>query len=78
MGKSGDVIIALKNGKVLCKLINAIKPGSVKKINENKMTFKEMENINCFLSACEEIGVKKVDLFQTVDLYEGQNIPQVI
>jgi len=36
-----------------------------------------MENINNFLSGCEAIGVKKVDLFQTVDLFEGQNIPQV-
>ena len=37
-----------------------------------------MENISNFLSACEDIGVKKVDLFQTVDLFEGQNMPQVV
>ena len=36
-----------------------------------------MENIGNFLSACEAYGVPKADLFQTVDLYEGQNIPQV-
>ena len=29
-----------------------------------------MENINNFLQAAEQIGVKKLDLFQTVDLYE--------
>ena len=36
-----------------------------------------MENIGNFLSACELFGMKKTDLFQTVDLYEGTNIPQV-
>lgn len=73
-----NVVKPLKNGAALCKLINVIKPGSVKKINESKMAFKEMENISQFLDACENIGIRKVDLFQTVDLYEEQNIPQVV
>ena len=37
-----------------------------------------MENIGNYLSSCENYGVPKTDLFQTVDLYEGQNMPQVI
>ena len=37
-----------------------------------------MENIGNFLGVAETLGVAKNDLFQTVDLYEGQNIPQVI
>lgn len=37
-----------------------------------------MENIGKFLEACDSYGVQKADLFQTVDLYEGTNIPQVI
>ena len=37
-----------------------------------------MENIGKFLAGCDAFGVPKVDLFQTVDLYENQNIPQVI
>lgn len=36
-----------------------------------------MENIGKFLSACEAYGCEKADLFQTVDLYEAQNMPQV-
>jgi hypothetical protein len=36
-----------------------------------------MENIGNFLEAAEKYGCPKLDLFQTVDLYEGQNIPQV-
>jgi len=73
-----DVQSLLKDGSLLCKLINVIKPGSVKKINGGNMAFKNMENIENFISSCEKIGCKKLDLFQSVDLYEGQNIPQVI
>ena len=36
-----------------------------------------MENIGKFLEFCDQLGVPKTDVFQTVDLYEGQNIPQV-
>lgn len=68
----------IKNGVILCKLINTLQPGSVKKINDSKMAFKMMENIGNFLAACEAYGVSKLDLFQTVDLYENQNMPQVI
>ena len=68
----------LKDGIILCKLINIIKPGSVKNINSSKMAFKMMENIGNFLSGCENLGMSKVDLFQTVDLYEQQNMAQVI
>jgi len=72
------VQVALKSGIVLCKLINVIKPGSVKRINESAMAFKQMENISNFLAACESLSVKKSDLFQTVDLYEANNIHQVV
>lgn len=61
---------ALKNGQILCKLINAIKPGSVKKIETSAMPFKQMENISNFLRACRNIGVREYELFETVDLYE--------
>jgi len=37
-----------------------------------------MENIAKFLKAIEVYGVDKQDLFQTVDLYEGQNMAQVL
>ena len=37
-----------------------------------------MENISNFLKVAESLGVAKADLFQTVDLYEAQNIPLVI
>merc|ERR1712226_317185 len=75
---SDDTIEALKDGTMLCKLANVIRPGSVKKINSSKLAFKQMENIQFFLSAAQSWGVRAADLFQTVDLYEGANLTQVI
>ena len=68
----------LKDGVILCKLINALENGSVKKVNESKMAFKQMENISNFLAACCNYGLTKTDLFQTVDLFEAANMTQVI
>lgn len=36
------------------------------------------ENISNFLVACEKNGVDRMHIFQTVDLYERQNVGQVI
>jgi hypothetical protein len=63
---------------VLCDLINALEPNSVKKVHKNtSMAFKQMENINSFLIAAEQYGVPASDSFQTVDLYEAKHMGQV-
>jgi transgelin len=67
----------LKDGIVLCKLINKIAPNSVPKINTSGGQFKMMENINLFQKALKAYGVPDIDVFQTVDLYEGKDIGQV-
>ncbi|KAL9969238.1 hypothetical protein ACROYT_G021432 [Oculina patagonica] len=71
-----DFVDSLKDGVILCELANTV--GGKIKFNQSKMAFKMMENIGKFLSFCDEMGVPKTDTFQTVDLYEGQNVPQVI
>jgi hypothetical protein len=68
----------LKDGTVLCKLVNQFKEGSVKKINTSTMAFKCMENINNFLAAVTSFGVPSVEQFQTVDLWEKQNLHSVV
>lgn len=69
---------ALKDGIILCKLANKIMgPGKIHP-NASKLAFKQMENINHFLVACEKYGIAKTDLFQTVDLFENQNLWQVV
>jgi transgelin len=68
---------ALKDGIILCKLINKIKPGSVPKINTSGASFKLMENINMFQKALKDYGVADLDVFQTVDLWEQKDISTV-
>ncbi|KAH7937733.1 hypothetical protein HPB49_015117 [Dermacentor silvarum] len=67
----------LRDGVVLCKLMNALNPGSIPKINTTGGQFKKMENIVMFQNAAKEWGVPEIDVFQTVDLWERRNIPQV-
>jgi len=68
----------LKDGMLLCKLINTIRPGTVKKINKMKMPFMQMENISNFLQGCRKIGVQDHDCFETVDLYEQKDLGVVV
>lgn len=61
--------------QILCRLINSLYPSGmepIKKIAETKMVFKQMEKISQFLQAAEEYGVNRGDIFQTVDLWEGE------
>ena len=69
----------LKDGITLCELINALMPDRKPlKPTTSKLSFKQMENIHSFLVAIAELGVRPFESFQTVDLYEGKNIIQVI
>ena len=68
----------LKNGRRLCELINIIKPGAVRRVNDSRMPFKQMENISNFLKACRVVGVAEHSLFETVDLFEGKDLGLVV
>lgn len=43
---------ALRDGVLLCGLINVFSPGTIKRVNTSRMPFKQMENISNFLKAC--------------------------
>ncbi|XP_072172724.1 myophilin-like isoform X1 [Diadema setosum] len=68
----------LKDGQVLCNLMNHLQPGAIKKVNTQSFAFKQMENISSFLKAAEAYGVPNSSLFQTVDLYEEQDVGSVV
>ncbi|KAK9768145.1 calponin [Basidiobolus ranarum] len=68
---------SLHDGIILCKLVDKVFPGQGR-YNTSKLAFKQMENINKFLTAAGQLGCPSVDLFQTVDLYEKKSPGQVV
>jgi len=78
----------LRDGTLLVKLAQVVQQNSPKikekakkmtlKVNTQGVPFKQMENIQMFINFCKAYGVCKGALFQTVDLYEGRNMAQVL
>jgi len=83
-----DVEKALRSGVLLMKLAIEVQkrtpnaPAKAKKmhlkVNTMNAPFKQMENITTFVAFCENYGMDKTGTFQTVDLYDGRNMPQVL
>lgn len=75
---NSDLIDSLKDGVILCKLVNKIFGDGTIKFKERKIAFMQMENIEMFLTFCKNKGIQHDELFQTVDLFEGKDPYQVI
>merc|ERR1719422_2765415 len=69
----------LKNGQVLCKVANAIQPGSIDNVYEGTTnSFKQMENISHFLTYARGLGMTESSVFSTPDLFEEKNMSIVV
>jgi len=75
---SGPFEKVLKDGTVLCKLINKLQPGAVKKVHNKGGNFVLMQNIEAFQNGMKAYGVPHDEIFQTADLFEARNIHQVV
>ncbi|KAI5171449.1 transgelin [Pancytospora epiphaga] len=75
---SGDLHDMLKDGVVLCNLINKITGKPSKFPNNSKASFIQMENICYFINQAKQMGVPDSENFLTVDLFEGKNMCQVV
>lgn len=77
---AGDLLDALKDGTVLCRLVNLAVPNPGVKFKRSPMPFIQMENISHFLRACERppLNMPDHDRFLTVDLYESKDPAQVL
>ena len=72
MADDDSLALLLKNGIILCELVNKVSPGIVPKFEDSKLPFKQMENIKRFLQACRSVGLNDSDTFETNDLYEAK------
>uniref|UniRef100_A0A667IZ41 Rac/Cdc42 guanine nucleotide exchange factor 6 n=1 Tax=Lynx canadensis TaxID=61383 RepID=A0A667IZ41_LYNCA len=67
---------SLKNGVVLCKLINRLRPGSLEKFCLEPQTEADcLNNISDFLKGCATL---QVEVFDPDDLYAGVNFSKVL
>ena len=83
----GDFEPLLRSGELLCKFLNAIRPGIVPRIatyaelmemGDSKRNAKMRENIGQYIDGCAELGLPQADLFMPDDLFEGKDFRSVV
>jgi hypothetical protein len=69
----------LRNGQLLCQLVNAINPGLVEPgtIHATAEPMHHRANVRQFLAACKQMGVDETDTFLVDDLYQNKDMKQV-
>ncbi|XP_067415199.1 calponin-2 [Emydura macquarii macquarii] len=72
-----DFQMGLRDGVILCELMNKLKPGSVRKINRSSQPWHQLENLSNFIKAMANYGMNPVDLFEANDFFEAGNMTQV-
>ena len=77
LGIDTNFQLGLKDGIILCELINKLQPGSVKKVNESSLNWPQLENIGNFIKAIQAYGMKPHDIFEANELFENGNMTQV-
>ena len=75
--KINDFWEEIRDGVILCNTVNAIKPGTCKKFKKSKIAYVCRTNIQIFLEGCGKLGIPEVDLFESRDLYDQQDLSRV-
>jgi len=71
---------ALVDGTVLCNLLLKYRPGCITagKVKAHRVPALQREVIAAFLQGCRNVGFRDSDLFTSVDLQDGTNMPLVL
>ena len=75
---SKDLHEALKSGIILCRLLNCVKEGMIRKYNTRPIALMEMENIKLYLEGCWKLGIPSSCLFVSSDLYKARGMNEVL
>jgi hypothetical protein len=77
---SPDTHLCLKNGVILCRLINTLRPGAIRKYTTTGKfhALVEIENINFYLKACWQLGVPSTNVFIPSDLHQKRGMQSVL
>lgn len=76
-----DLHTSLKDGVILCELLNILKPGTVKKINPTTGMLRhlaERDNIQLYLKGCYTLGIDNSSMFTIADLHARRGIANVL
>ncbi|KAM7445578.1 Rho guanine nucleotide exchange factor6 [Porites harrisoni] len=69
----------LRDGSILCRLVNRLKPGAITKIQQEPVSEEErFQNIRAFLSACQDLQLKDDEIFSPSDLDSEEGINRVL
>ncbi|TPX37152.1 hypothetical protein SmJEL517_g01053 [Synchytrium microbalum] len=76
---SKDLQVLLKDGVLLCHLVNALGVSNPIKVNTGKFQFNHVENINNYLMRAETgFGLNRTLKFEASDLTENSNMGKVL
>lgn len=75
---TGDFYDKLKDGIILCKLLNKVQPGVCKGYKRSKVAFVQRANLDIFIKGCKKLGLSEIDIMDTNDLFERQRLSSVL
>jgi len=79
---TGDFEADLKDGYLLCLLLKKISPQTYKdlkiKAKHTKQPFVARTQIQNFVAGCKKLGMAETDVCSSQDLYEGDNLNNVV
>mmetsp|Transcript_21912 Transcript_21912/g.75301 ORF Transcript_21912/g.75301 Transcript_21912/m.75301 type:complete len:544 (-) Transcript_21912:68-1699(-) len=68
---------ALRDGVLLCELLNVMRPGTARFSRRPRVAFERLDNVTAFLRGCRALGVLRADTFDAQDLSEVRDLSKV-